>query len=137
MRELERATIRLLGVLACVIGLALVGCGGDDDEDNLSGNYQGTIQDSLVGTGTITATLVQNDSTVTGTFQTSFPAGTSGGSLSGTRNGDAFTFILTPSQPLACPLNVAVTVDGDEIQGTYAAFNCPVAETGSFTLTRQ
>ena len=137
MRELERATIRLLGVLACVIGLAVVGCGGDDEEDNLSGNYRGTIQDSLAGTGTITATLAQNDSMVTGTFQISFPAGTSGGSIAGTRDGDAFTFILTPSQPQACPLNVTVTVDGDEIQGTYAAFNCPEVETGSFTLTRQ
>ena len=85
----------------------------------------------------MTVTLAQTDSTVTGTFQTSFPAGTGGGSISGTRNGDAFTLILTPSQPLACPLQGTVTVDGDEIQGTYAAVNRPVVETGSFRLTRQ
>jgi hypothetical protein len=137
MRYLERATLCMLGVLVCVIGLALVGCGGDDDEDNLSGNYRGTIQDSLAGTGTLTATLVQNDSTVTGTFQTSFPLGNGGGSVSGTRSDDALTLTITPPQPIACPLNVTAIIDGDEIQGTYVAFNCAVAETGSFTLTRQ
>jgi len=137
MRYLERATIRRLGVLVCVIGLALVGCGGDDDEDDLSGNYRGTIQDSLVGTGTMTATLVQNDSTVTGTFQTSFPLGNGGGSISGTRSDDALTLTVTPPQPSACPLNMTAIIDGDEIQGTYVAFNCSVVETGSFTLTRQ
>jgi hypothetical protein len=137
MRYLERTTLRLLGVLACVLGLALGGCGGDDDEDNLSGTFRGTIQDSLAGTGTLTVTLVQNDSTVTGTFQTSFPEGNGGGSLSGTGDGDTFTLVLTPSQPFGCPLNVTGTIDGDAIQGTYAAFNCNVVETGSFTLTRQ
>jgi hypothetical protein len=37
----------------------------------------------------------------------------------------------------ACPVNVTATIDGDEIRGTYAAFNCTVPETGNFTLTLQ
>ena len=57
MRYLERAIVRMLGVLAGVIRPGLVGCGGDDDEANPSGNYQGTMQDSLAGTGAMTATL--------------------------------------------------------------------------------
>jgi hypothetical protein len=96
MRSLEHVTICLLGILTCVLvlgvvgcgsdatcvlALGVVGCGGDDDEDHLSGNYRGTMQDSLAGTGTITATLVQTDSTVTETFQTSFPEG-HGGAMS-------------------------------------------------------
>jgi hypothetical protein len=100
--------------------------------------FRGTIQDSLAGPGTITVTLVQTGSTVTGTFQTSFAAGTSGGNLSGTSDDDTFMLIFTPSQPLGCPLNVTAIIEndieGDEIQGTYAAFNCPVVQTGSFTL---
>jgi hypothetical protein len=134
MRYLERATVRMLGVLLCMIGLGLVGCGGDDDEETVSETFRGTIQDSLAGPGTITVTLVQTGSTVTGTFQISFAAGTSGGSLSGTSDHDTFMLIFTPSQPLACPLNVTATIEDDEIQGTYAAFNCPVVQTGSFTL---
>jgi hypothetical protein len=35
MRYLERATVRMLGVLICMIGLGLVGCGGDDDEETV------------------------------------------------------------------------------------------------------
>lgn len=137
MRYRERGTVRMLVILACVLGLVLVGCGGGDDEDNVAGNYRGTIQDSLAGTGTITATLAQNGNAVTGTFQTSFPDGQGGGSVSGSRSGNALTLTVTPPQPLACPLNVTATVAGDEIRGTYAALNCPVVDTGSFTLTRQ
>jgi hypothetical protein len=152
MRSLERVTICMLGILTCVLGLGLVGCGsdatcvlgggivgcgGDDDEDNLSGTYRGTMQDSLVGTGTITATLAQTDSTVTGTFQTSFPEGNGGGNVSGTRRDDALTLTVTPPQPPACPLTVTATIDGDKIQGTYATGDCPVVETGTVTLTRQ
>jgi hypothetical protein len=152
MRSLMRVTIGMLGILACVLGLVLVGCGGDaacvfgsgligcggdDEEENLSGTYQGTMQDSLVGTGTLTATLAQTDSMVMGTFQTSFPEGNGGGNVSGTRRDEALTLTVTPPQPPACPVHVTATIDDEKIQGTYATVDCPVGATGTFTLTRQ
>jgi len=150
MRSLEHVTICLLGILTCVLVLGVVGCGSDatcvlalgvvgcggDDEHNLSGNYRGTMQDSLAGTGTITATLVQTDSTVTGTFQTSFPEGHGGGNVAGRRRDDALTLTVTPPQPPACPVHVTATIDGETIQGTYATVDCPMVETGTVTLTR-
>ena len=30
--------LRSIVILACVLGLVLVGCGGGDDEDNVAGN---------------------------------------------------------------------------------------------------
>src|SRR5262245_40765019 len=101
MRALERVTICMLGILTCGLGLGvvgcggdatcglgagIVGCGGDEEEAKLSGNYRGTMQDSLMGPGTMTATLTQTDSMVTGTFQRSFPEG-NGGAMSRARGG--------------------------------------------------
>jgi hypothetical protein len=136
MHYLNRVVVQLV-VLGWVVGLVLVGCGGDGAEDDVSGNYQGTIQDSLAGSGTMTATLAENDSTVTGTFATSFPQGNGGGSVSGSRTDNALTLTVIPAVGTACPVNVTATIDGDEIRGTYAAFNCNVPETGNFTLTLQ
>jgi hypothetical protein len=84
----------------------------------------------------MTATVTQTDSTVTGTFQTSFPEGNGGGNVAGTRRDEALTLTVTPPPP-ACPLHVTATIDDETIQGTYATGDCPVVETGTFTLTRQ
>jgi hypothetical protein len=85
----------------------------------------------------MTATVPQTDSTVTGTFQTSFPEGHGGGNVAGTRRDEALTLAVTPPQSPACPLQVTATIDDNTIQGTYATGDCPVVETGTFTLTRQ
>jgi hypothetical protein len=136
MHYLNRVVVQLV-VLVWVVGLMLVGCGSDDAEDDVSGNYRGTIQDSLVGSGTITATLAEDDGRVTGTFQTSFPQGNGGGNVSGSRTDNALTLTVIPTVATVCPVNVTATIDGDEIRGTYAAFSCSVAETGNFTMTLQ
>jgi hypothetical protein len=84
----------------------------------------------------MTATVTQTDSTVTGTFQTSFPEGNGGGTVAGTRRDDALTLPVTPPPP-ACPVQGTATIDDETMQGTYATGDCPVVETGTVTLTRQ
>ena len=132
--------------LVMMIWVVLAGCGGDDDDKNdanVTGTFRGTIQDSIAGTGTITVTLAQDDSDLIGTYQTTFadPRNNGAGSVEGEVHGNAVTLTASPSVtplvPTACPFNVTAIVNGDQISGTYAAFNCTVAVSGSLTLTRQ
>jgi hypothetical protein len=44
---------------------------------------------------------------------------------------------LTPSVPTTCPFNLTATLSGTTMSGTYAAYNCTVAESGTFTATKQ
>ena len=130
--------------IAAVLGLCLVSarCGGDSPTSpsapvSLTGTWTGTIQDSLVGAGTARVTIAQSGSSLTGTW--SFTAGgdTNSGSLSGSVTGSSLSVTLTPSVPTSCPFQVTATVSGNTITGTYAAFNCTVAISGSINLTRQ
>jgi hypothetical protein len=134
-----------VGIGLVMIWVALGGCDGDDEphDANVAGTFRGTIQDSIAGPGTLTVTLAQDDSDLRGTYQTTFadPRNNSAGSVEGEVQGNAVTLTATPSVtpfvPTACPFNVTAIVNGDQISGTYAAFNCTVAVSGSLTLTRQ
>ena len=135
-----------VGIGLVMIWVALAGCGGDDDDNNdvnVAGTFRGTIQDSLAGTGTITVTLVQDGNDLRGTYQTTFadPRNNGAGSVDGEIHGNGVTLTASPSVrsfvPTACPFNVTAFVNGAQISGTYAAFNCTVAVSGSLTLTRQ
>jgi hypothetical protein len=125
--------------------VVLAGCGGDGDNNdtNVAGTFRGTIQDSIAGTGTITATLAQDGSDLRGTYQTTFadPRNNGAGSVDGEVRGNGVTLTASPSVtsfvPPACPFNVTAIVNGDQISGTYAAFNCTVAVSGTINLTRQ
>ena len=123
-------------VLACV----MTSCSGDEEDTSLSGTYVGTIQDSVVGAGTVRITLSQTGSTLSGTWQMTFanPNFTNSGSLSGTVSGQSITLTLTPSNPTTCPFNVTATMMGaNRFVGTYAAFNCGDTVAGSLDVTRQ
>ena len=50
--------------------------------------------------------------------------------------GAALDLTLSPGDPETCPFNVAATVTGNTITGTYAAFNCTIAISGSIDLVR-
>jgi hypothetical protein len=128
----------LFGVILLV---ALTNCGGGDDEDNdVSGTYTGTIQDAFAGTGTLRATISQSGSSLSGTFQTTFPdpQQNNSGTISGTVNGSVVTLTLTPSVPVFCAFNATLTQeDDDRITGTYVAVNCSVPDSGTISITRQ
>jgi hypothetical protein len=132
---------------ACLLALTLVGCSNLNNLLNLlnpsngalSGNYTGTIQDSVLGAGLLVFSLTESGSTVTGTYSTQFPAGTISGSISGTvnNNGASLSATLTPSASTVCSsnLNGTISSNSSNISGSYAAIACPASETGSFNVT--
>jgi hypothetical protein len=106
---------------------------------DVTGNYTGTIQDSVAGAGTITASLAQTNAEVTGTFKVAFKnvAQNNSGSVSGTISGATATVTLTPSVTTSCPFKLTAQVQSPQISGTYAAFNCQQAVSGTIAVTRQ
>ena len=138
------ATQLMYVVFVCVLVLTLTSCGGDGGNSSpfgsVSGNYAGTIQDSVAGAGTVTGTLSESGSSLSGTFQATsanqqqFLSGT----VSGTINGTAITLTFTPSVPTSCPANITLNqVSDTQLTGTYAAFNCTQADSGTINVTRQ
>ena len=131
---------RYAGSIVLAITLALLGCSGDD-KPNLAGTWTGTIQDSVAGFGTLLLTISQTDTQLTGTWQSTFPNPTNnnGGTLSGTVGDPAIALVLATSRSQACSLTVAATLDEDNdnhFTGTYASFNCALAQSGSLDVRR-
>jgi len=103
-----------------------------------SGTWAGSINDSLGGPGTISTTMSQSGSNLVGTWQAAFSGGgNNGGTLAGTINGQEVLIELYPSDPSSCPFAVVGQRSGTTISGTYAAYNCTIAITGSVNVTKQ
>jgi hypothetical protein len=130
--------LRILSVIATAI---LIGCGGSSTSptSTVAGNWSGTISSNVVGNGTLTMTLLQSGTALSGTWSTTYAnsSNNNSGSLAGSVNGAQLGATLTPSVPSTCPYNAAGTLSGTTISGTYAAFNCTVAASGTFTITKQ
>ena len=128
-------------VLITLVG-GVVGCGGSDSPAapsfTFSGNWQGVAQDSAAGTGVFRATLTQNGGSVTGTWFIQFPAAAfqNSGSVSGTATNTSLSLTLTPSDPKTCPFHLSANGSGNQMSGTYAAFNCTGSIAGTFTASR-
>jgi hypothetical protein len=129
-------------LVVIVVALLVSTCGGSSPSSpslNLSGNWSGTIVDSLAGTGVLHMTVAQSGSSLTGTAASVYPTGQGGGSFAGTLNGTNITGTTTPSVPTLCPSNFTAVVNsaGTQLSGTLAAFNCTVPETATLNLTKQ
>ena len=100
------------------------------------------MEDNVAGIGTLLLTLSQTDTQVNGTWQSTFadPANNNGGTVSGSVSDPSITLVLSAAQPGVCSFTVAANRDDDEdnrFTGTYAAFNCPRAQSGTVDVTRQ
>ena len=82
-------------------------------------------------------TLSQTDSSLSGSWSTTGPNGTNGGTLTGFIDGSAVSMTLSPSSPTSCPYTATVTVSGNSMTGTYAAFNCTDASAGGIALMKE
>ncbi len=103
-----------------------------------SGTWAGAINDSLGGPGTLSATMSQSGSNLVETWQAAFTGGgNNGGTLAGIINNQEELIELFPSNPNSCPFAVVGQRSGTTISGTYAAFNCTIAVTGSVSVTKQ
>jgi len=120
----------LLGLSACTSGTGLI-------PFNYAGQWSGTIQDSLAGSGVVSATLTQSGTDIGGTWQATFAGGGNGGTAVGAINGSQVILELYPSNVSACPYRVVATRSGSTLSGNYAAFNCTGTITGTLTITKQ
>ena len=67
---------------------------------NTSGTWTGTVNDALMGQGTVRLTITQSDSTIAGTWATTYATVTNnnGGSLTGSVNTSSVTGIISVSK---------------------------------------
>ena len=126
---------------ALVLVGALTACGGDSSGPaafSYSGNWSGMLNDSIGGAGTTTVTMSQSGTQLVGTWQTTFAAGgTNSGTLQGTVRTNDVLIELYPSDPSTCPFALVAQRSGSTLSGTYAAFNCTVAVSGTMSITKQ
>ena len=132
--------VRVQLVISLVVTALFAGCSGSSSTApttrDLSGKWVGTIIEQA-GQGTIQANIAQSGSALAGTWQTTSAGGTNSGSLVGSVNNANVVATLNPSVPTQCPFNVVATVNGNVISGTYAAFTCTVASSGTISITKQ
>ena len=106
---------------------------------SLTGTWVGTIQDSMAGRGSVRMTIQQNGSSLSGTWSATFSNSSynNGGTATGTVNGSAISAVLYGPNSSVCPFAVTATWSGNRITGTYAAYSCSQAITGSIDVSRQ
>ena len=104
---------------------------------DISGNYTGSLTDADSGRGTITLTIEQKGTHITGLWGTSYPNGEgNSGALTGTVSKKAVHAKLT-TRIAHCFYTVLVSIGPDSFQGTFAdSRRCPVEDSGTFTIPR-
>jgi hypothetical protein len=125
--------------VVCALALTIAACGSDDGE-NVTGNWSGPAQDTLAGTGTISATISQSADRLQGIWSVVFQnsASNSGGNLSGMLRDQIITLTLSPTNPAMCTLSATLTKRGDDhYSGQYVGINCTLNETGMIDITKQ
>ena len=130
-----------LPFFALILVGALAACGsggGGSTAFNHSGNWSGTLNDSLGGPGTTTVTMSESGTQLLGTWQATFAAGgTNSGTLQGVVRTNDVLIELYPSNPSTCPFALVAQRSGSTLSGTYAAFNCTIAVSGTMSITKQ
>ena len=138
---------------AGLLGLAIVmsACSGGNSTTpatpsvtNVAGNWTGTVASATAGNQagvcTFHATFVQDESSLSGSWNVSYPdpANNNSGELTGIITGASVTLTLSSGIPTACPFSATASLNGaTAMNGTYSTFNCTVADGGQFNITRQ
>ena len=129
--------------LAYIVALALtMGCSESTPTaptplapPTLTGTWNGTYDSTSGESGEVRVTLSQSGSSVTGTWSASGNLGTGSGTVSGTVSGSSTSLTLETSDPTNCSLSVTATFTRTTITGTWATFECSVADGGSFRVS--
>lgn len=136
---MRRITQGLVLLLVLGLSVGLMSCGGDDDDENISGSYQGTLTDNNGFIGNqAQLTIQQNGTAVSGIF-TPFPGTTVGtGNVNGAVSGDLVTLTATnfPGAPGCSFVFLNASVDDEEIKGNYGTTGCTVVSSGLFNFER-
>jgi len=132
------------------LAIAMSACSGSSAKPstvpvtNVAGNWAGTVSSatagSQVGVGTFHATFVQDEGSLSGSWNVSYsdPANNNSGELTGIITGASVTLTLSSGVATACPFSAPATLSGETVMsGTYSTFNCAVADGGQLTITKQ
>lgn len=108
---------------------------------NDSGQFSGTAKDSVLGTGSASASLAQDQRVVGGVLTTTFGSTTLSNSLAAkTTTGAALTGAEAANTTSGtCTFTVSATFDPNKyvLSGTYQAASGCTGETGSFKLKQE
>ena len=132
-----------LVALCAIVPVLASACGSSSSTapaaPNTSGIWTGTVNDAVMGQGTVRLTIAQTGSSIAGTWATTYANATTNnsGSLTGSVNNSTVTATLIPSVPTTCPFNATATLNGSAMSGTYTAFNCAMAVSGSISVSKQ
>jgi len=134
---MRRITQGLVLLLVLGLSVGLMSCGGDDDDENISGFYQGSLTDNNGFIANVAQlTIQQNGSAVSGIFTPTPAVGT--GNVDGVTSGSSVTLRVNGfSGDSDCTFVFTGSVDDDEISGNYVTSNCPAVSSGLFNFERQ
>jgi hypothetical protein len=129
-------------ILACAALAGAAACGSSTAPStpvNIEGTWKGTVSDSQLGTGTVTAIINQSNAAVTGTWAAVYanPANNNSGSLSGSVDGSNVSILLKPSAVNSCGIQLTATSDGSSMNGNYSTVQCTETVTGQIKVTKQ
>jgi hypothetical protein len=123
---MRRITQGLVLLLVLGLSVGLMSCGGDDDDEDISGNFQGTVTEidasgQPTRQGSIVVNLNQNGNNLNGSYTTVIGAigqsSIGNGNLSGVINGSVVSLTATSSS--GCVYVVNASVDDDDFDGTF------------------
>ncbi|GEM_PF-5693216 len=103
------------------------------------GNYTGTVNDALAGSGTLSFNLTQNLVWLVGSWSDTFanPANNNSGTAYGVVTGPSSLEILAVSNVAgACPFVATGTFSGTTLSGNYTAIDCSVTDNGTFSVSQ-
>ena len=136
--------IRTLAVMALCVGF--VGCTSSSVQpplafSNISGDYSGTVTDSVGGTGNATATLAQHGNTAGGAITDVETGGTVVAQLSltiTTGNSTSGAMVVDYSGGTTCTYQTSGSYNPgtNVLSGSYSAISNCSGETGTYTLTQ-
>jgi len=130
--------LRLAVVVAALVAAAACGSSTAPSAPvNIAGSWKGTVADSQLGNGTVTATINQSNNAVVGSWAAQYTnaANNNSGSLQGTTDGSNVT--ITLSVPNSCSILLTATSDGKTMSGSYITVNCTETVTGQISVTKQ
>ena len=133
--------IRHVATIAALCLLA-IGCASSPStapSAPLTGSWRGTSGNTPIGTGAISAMIVQSGADLSGTWTIAFPngAGSDGGALTGTFTTPNVTLTLRSAVPQACGYLASAALTDNRMTGTYATFGCAQGLSGPFELSKQ
>jgi hypothetical protein len=136
METRARTVVVHAPLIAVLVVLVVAGCGGGGGGgggcSNIGGNFKGTANDNVFGSGTFVASVVQNGCSITGSAETCFQSlGCNSGSISGSVSGSSFSFTIFNGG--TCTDVAQGSAAGNAISGTYARQGCNTGGGGSFS----